>query len=236
MIFNIKHNKEDKRFYNNWFEFYPKISNLSFTYQHGNYNDERPLIHICLGWGNLYFNLPFKTNNVNNIGCENPRYGFYWFEGQPWFCLGKDYKTFRMPWNFEWYKTQTLLNDGTWFEESVNNRKDFLSSFNFLKENAWNELIPFTYIFPENDHRKEEKQHRVARVTFKRMEFRRYGLMNFKIFNKIYNSLYFDFNDEVGIKSGSWKGGTLGSSVDVLPNETYEEAFRRAVETIISKY
>jgi hypothetical protein len=36
-----------------------------------------------------------------------------------------------------------------------------------------------------------------------------------------------DFNDEVGERTGSWKGGTLGCGYDLLPNETPLECLRR---------
>lgn len=44
---------------------------------------------------------------------------------------------------------------------------------------------------------------------------------------KISRSLKLDFSDEVGPEKGSWKGGTVGHSVDMLPGELHEEAFRR---------
>lgn len=40
-------------------------------------------------------------------------------------------------------------------------------------------------------------------------------------------SLDIDFSKEVGPDKGSWKGGTLGHSIDMLPGELHEAAFRR---------
>lgn len=39
--------------------------------------------------------------------------------------------------------------------------------------------------------------------------------------------LELNFNKEVGYDKGGWKGGTLGHSIEILPHETAEEAFRR---------
>ena len=36
-----------------------------------------------------------------------------------------------------------------------------------------------------------------------------------------------NFSDEVGERSGSWKGGTLGCGYDLLKNETMEQCLRR---------
>jgi hypothetical protein len=38
---------------------------------------------------------------------------------------------------------------------------------------------------------------------------------------------YIEFNDEVGERTGSWKGGTLGCGYNLLPNETPLECLRR---------
>lgn len=40
-------------------------------------------------------------------------------------------------------------------------------------------------------------------------------------------SLSIDFSSEVGERKGSWKGGTLGHGIDMLPGERHEAAFRR---------
>lgn len=44
---------------------------------------------------------------------------------------------------------------------------------------------------------------------------------------KIRRSLDIEFSQETGTRKGSWKGGTLGHGIDLLPGELHEEAFRR---------
>lgn len=44
---------------------------------------------------------------------------------------------------------------------------------------------------------------------------------------KIRRSLDIDFSGETGTEKGSWKGGTTGTSIDMLPGELHEAAFRR---------
>lgn len=44
---------------------------------------------------------------------------------------------------------------------------------------------------------------------------------------KIIRSLHLEFTKETGRRKGSWKGGTVGSGIDMLPAEAPEEAFRR---------
>jgi hypothetical protein len=55
--------------------------------------------------------------------------------------------------------------------------------------------------------------------------------------HKIRRSLDIAFNKEVGPEKGSWKGGTMGTSISMLPGELHEAAFRRYCEQEhLSKY
>lgn len=47
---------------------------------------------------------------------------------------------------------------------------------------------------------------------------------------KIRRDLSLEFDKEVGPEKGSWKGGTTGHGVDMLPGETVEQSFRRYCE------
>lgn len=44
---------------------------------------------------------------------------------------------------------------------------------------------------------------------------------------KISRSLDISFSGETGERKGSWKGGTVGHSIEMLPSELHEAAFRR---------
>lgn len=48
--------------------------------------------------------------------------------------------------------------------------------------------------------------------------------------NKVKRSLDLQFSAEVGARKGSWKGGTVGHSIDMLPGELHEAAFKRYCE------
>lgn len=47
---------------------------------------------------------------------------------------------------------------------------------------------------------------------------------------KIRRSLDIQFSEEVGPEKGSWKGGTIGHSIDMFAGELHESAFRRYCE------
>jgi hypothetical protein len=44
---------------------------------------------------------------------------------------------------------------------------------------------------------------------------------------KVVRSLDIAFSGETGKRKGSWKGGTVGTSIRMLPGELHEAAFRR---------
>ena len=48
---------------------------------------------------------------------------------------------------------------------------------------------------------------------------------------KVARSLDIAFSAEVGPRKGSWKGGTVGHGIEMLPSELHEAAFRRYCET-----
>lgn len=48
--------------------------------------------------------------------------------------------------------------------------------------------------------------------------------------NVVARSLDLQFSSEVGKRKGSWKGGTIGHSIKMLPGELHEAAFRRYCE------
>jgi hypothetical protein len=47
---------------------------------------------------------------------------------------------------------------------------------------------------------------------------------------KVRRSLDIEFSGETGTEKGSWKGGTIGTGIDMLPGELHESAFRRYCE------
>lgn len=48
--------------------------------------------------------------------------------------------------------------------------------------------------------------------------------------NMVRRSLSIKFDKETGPEKGSWKGGTMGTGIDMLPGELHEAAFRRYCE------
>lgn len=71
----------------------------------------------------------------------------------------------------------------------------------------------------------------VAACTIEEMEWHRgegwFSWLRFFYPKKIRRSIDIKFSEEVGPEKGSWKGGTIGTGIDMLVGETPEDAFRR---------
>lgn len=188
---------------------------------------------ILFGWGTMYIKLPVHTG-INR--CENPAWGFNYHDNTAWFYIGgengvsegKKWKTIHMPWQLTWVRTSTKLQDGTWFHETLKNRKKWnandpdgnqYGTYEWLKKNKWQE----TYLYQDISDGTTVQ----ATVGLRIQEWRPRGMKWTKLFAKIRKSIDIDFDQEVGKEKGSWKGGVLGCSYDLIEDETPLECLRR---------
>jgi hypothetical protein len=130
-----------------------------------------------------------------------------------------------MPWNYEWLRTSRLLKDGSWLNEKRGDRKKGIES-NWWKEETqeklWKETHPYTYVLKNGT-----VQNRMATIKVEQREWRPKWFMWTSLFKKISTDIDIEFDGEVGERTGSWKGGTLGCGYNLLPNETPLECLRR---------
>lgn len=102
------------------------------------------------------------------------------------------------------------LDDGRWERERAIEEATPTISFDFLDFDG-EKLVAKTKI--------EEREWRFGTGRFKWLSFFRAP--------KIRRSLDIEFSGETGKRKGSWKGGTLGHAIEMLPGELHEAAFRR---------
>lgn len=105
-----------------------------------------------------------------------------------------------------------------------------LGGDNYENRKAIEDACP-TVSFEFEDH---DGKRIVATTKIEEREWR-FGTGRFKWLSlfckpKIQRSLALSFSEEVGPEKGSWKGGTVGHSIEMLPNELHETAFRRYCE------
>jgi len=89
-------------------------------------------------------------------------------------------------------------------------------------DGRWVETYPYRYTLKSG-----KIQDRIATVYVEEREWRWRWFQKLAWPRKIHRSINVDFSDEVGERSGSWKGGTIGCGYDLMPEESAEDCLRR---------
>ena len=214
---------------NDWFEFCSGWKKLNFRVSPASYFDNRAQISFSFGWGQFYISIPFIKSKYDE--CDPPQYGFYFYSVNNFWpttfvwCWGKKTKHFDFPWYYDWVRTSRLLNDNTWVHDTYSNRKKgkyFDLYKKEIQENLWCETYSYMYKLKNG-----EIQIRNAKITIEEREWRPKWFKWTKLFRKVNKSIDIEFDREVGERSGTWKGGVLGCSWTMLPNETAFQCLKR---------
>lgn len=208
-----------------WINFYTGWTGIRFTFGPASYFDNRWHITFSLGWGTFYIHLPIYSKWDE---CSPPDYGFYYYEKCFWICLGgkgnenggSKIKCIHLPYDHIWVRTSNLKKDGTWEHETKGNRKEFYDKK--WDGILWKESFHFTYVLKNGT-----VQNRIATLRVEEREWRQRWLKWTKAFATISKTINIDFNDEVGERTGSWKGGTTGCSYNMKHGELPEQTLRR---------
>ena len=184
---------------------------------------------IFIPWGEMYLNLPYDTGRGDD--CNSPRFGFYFYgEGVKIpdnlvICKGKKTIFLELPWCLDWVRTSNKKKNGEWLSEKSGDRKKG-KSIDWYAENIADQLFKethkYTYTLSNG-----EVQNVNATISIRQLEWRPKWFKWTKLFSKISTRLEVEFDSEVGERSGSWKGGTIGCSYEKNNNETPIECLRR---------
>lgn len=188
---------------------------------------------LFFGWGKLYIHLPIKTGIQD---CDSAAWGVNFHDNKIWIYVGgggnfeggRKWKTITMPWDLTWIRTSTLLNDGKeWFHETNKNRMSWskdeqgviVGSYDWLKKNKWKQTYPYIDSYDNTTVN--------ATISVQEREWRPIGLKWIKLFAKTRRTIDIEFDQEVGGRKGSWKGGVTGCGYELLPNETPYDCLKR---------
>ncbi len=210
---------------NDWIHFY-LWWNFTISYEICGYFDPRHRINLGLIFFRLTIILPIKSKYTDE--CDPPQWGISYHDQIFWIHRGgkgnmnggNKYWTIDMPWKFDWVRTSNLRKDGTWENETKENRKNFWD--NKWKKVIWQKTYPYTYSLISG-----EVQEISATIKVVEREWRLYWFKWLSFPRKIQKTIDIEFNREVGEKTGSWKGGTTGCGYNLLPNETPLKCLRR---------
>ena len=228
----ITGHKFDNRY--KWGEFYwrlhPKHWNLSLqlTDRYGEYAD---LLIVELLLFSAYIYLPTKICPVRSRSdmSDGKKYGFYIYQSLKNFeclvlCWGNSSKHIDMPWTYEWFSLEILDHDYTsiYYEDKYTNKKTdrkFRGDEEEMAKRSSEKIYDYTYV-RENG----EIQKRKATVIVERMGWTMRGLP-FK--KKKCTSIWVTFDEAIGERVDTWKGGVTGSGTEILLGETPLMALRR---------
>jgi len=185
---------------------------------------------VFFGWGKLYISLPIKTGIED---CDSAGWGFDYHNNRIWIYIGgggnfeggKKWKTITMPWNMEWVRTSTKLQNEQWFHETKNTKlnwgegKEKIGGCEWLEKNKWTETHPFLDKFDNATVQ--------ATIAVVEREWRPLWFKWTSLFSKVRRTIDISFDKEVGEGKGSWKGGTTGCGYDIVEGETPYQCLKR---------
>lgn len=127
-----------------------------------------------------------------------------------WLHWGHKSRHFELPGSVFTVAYEQQMADGSW-----------VSVFGNPAE-PQSETHPYTYVLKSG-----EVQDRIATVSKRRHVLARRWLHRIGWPKWIKESIDVEFSDEVGERTGSWKGGTIGCGYDLRPGETMLDSLRR---------
>jgi len=159
---------------------------------------KRGWVRLGLGLFGVAVSFPWKWVVPDHYQCSGPTYGFKFYEDIFWIYYGKCKGTKDDP-------QKTVYMPWHW-----KHREHLV-----LTEP---EIYPYTYVL-----RSGEVQHRTATIKVETRLWTRWWFP----YKQLSKAIKVEFDDEVGERSGSWKGGCIGCSYEMLPSETPLQTLRR---------
>ena len=204
-----------------FFEFYWNRWGVDFDVIYtGNDEDKWPwMIHVHFLFLNLFLHFPFQYIPVSKKErwCrEWQQWGFSSYDDAIYFHWNEIVKVWGLPWFSSVHQRHEVRRAdgkwvpyvGCWEDKEPDGREEF--------------YFPYQYKL-----KRGEVQNRTATVYVDRMAWRPKGFTWTGLFENVRQSISVAFDDEVGERTGSWKGGTVGCGYEMLPSETPEQTLRR---------
>lgn len=199
---------------------------FDLSYETCGYFDARHRINLDLIIFSLTIILPIYSEHTDE--CDPPQWGIAYHNQTFWVHKGgkgnmnggNKWWTYHVPWSYDWVRTSKLRKDGKWENETRGNRKDFYKDE--WEGILWNDTLPYEYKLRSGEVQKVQ-----ATIKVVEMEWRQRWLKWIPLFKKVRKSIDIDFDNEVGERAGSWKGGTVGCGYYLKDNETPYECLRR---------
>lgn len=210
--------------WNDWVIFWWQW-NFRITFELCGYFDNRPRVNLCLIFFHLEFILPFRNKWIDE--CVPPEWGiaihsntvFIYRGGKGNMNGGNKWWTWDIPFlTKNWVRTSILLKDGNWEHETPNDRNK-----NFYEKRCRDQQASWEYNYTD----KYDGEIIPTTIYIEEREWRPKWLTWTKLFSKVRRTIEVHFSKEVGDEKGSWKGGCVGCSYELKPNEHPLDCLRR---------
>lgn len=231
-------------FKNNWLQIYSGKSGFGFQYNCCEYDTCRHQLILHFIFLHIYILLPWKAKEWS---CDPKCYGIetyktvyrHWYSlfNQIYIRFGNKCKFIAMPWCLEWVYTAIKFKDSdTWLLDDYITRKAKYKGQRFFKNvykaypfNYWkdleyerkNILYDYDYTYKALDQHSHCTYY-VCERCWRPKWFKWTNLFSVK--NRV---IEVDFDEEMGPKKGSWKGGVKGCGFNIKKDETPEECIKR---------
>jgi hypothetical protein len=197
-------------------------------------DDPRLSLHLHALWTNVYLSLPWKLEPDRNapLGETMARWGFSTFEGAVHFHWRYWTKVVTAPW-YNWVQTSHDVRRadgswvpfvGSWEEAQPPGETNIYGRPGKEPDGRLIEEYPYRYVL-----RSGEVQNRTASISVERRRRKLRWLRRLPFARTSY-AIEIEFSDEVGERSGSWKGGCIGCAYGLRENETPRECLYRMQE------
>ena len=177
----------------------------------------------CLNFFGFLIALPFLDRWHREPHEIMESWGFYYdyHDASLVLCRGNKTKFIHMPWQYDHVKWEVMQPDGKFVLKDRSYDGD-------PKDGRWVADYVYRYTL-----RSGEVQVRIATIYVERgywhwllAKWLRLPLW-LPVVNMMKQSIDVRFDDEVGERTGSWKGGCIGTGYTMLPGETPEQTIRR---------
>ena len=175
------------------------------------------MFHAHLFLANIFIHFPGpRISEVKDKHSEWQQWGVHFTREYISFNWKYRYKGFDWPWQWRHVAHTVRRADGSYVP--------YVGSWERDKEPDGRESFtyPYSYILKNG-----EVQHVNATVHVERWSRKRHCFWFTNRYDRFRQDISVDFSDEVGERSGSWKGGTIGCSYEMLECETPERTLRR---------
>lgn len=202
---------------------------LDITWRECGYSDGYGRLHISLfGWHSI-FKTRIKSKRFPHGDCDEPTYGIQVHDNTLWIMRGGNgntngrnkWWTWDIPF-FTWkhIRHQVECKDGI-LKDSKDLMRDSEGRWIPVRDNP--ELNVHEYMYTDS----YDDSKIPCKYWIEEREWRPKWLTWTGLFKKVKRYIEIDFEQEVGKEKGSWKGGCVGCSYNLLPGETADECIRR---------